>query len=162
MKVHYAETLGDDRLVTSYYVFNKIKGSEKILLIDAGTFITCDFISEEGFLGGYIFPGVDRFLESYAHSAQLPHLSKRELSSAKEALPHSTPEAILEATHLYLKSVLQELINKNAPDKIIFTGGTSKYISDLINSKVQSETVHHLVHLGLSLIYQNHLLQELP
>jgi type III pantothenate kinase len=160
MKVDYAETLGEDRLVASYYLYNQLKPNEKILLIDAGTFITCDLISNFGFLGGYIFPGVDRFLETYSQSHQLPLLDKAQLEKTTPHLPHTTNEAILSATKIYLKTTIEELVNKNAPDKIVFTGGTSKIISDLINLKVQSETVHHLVHLGLSLIYQNHLSQE--
>ncbi|MBY0413287.1 MAG: type III pantothenate kinase, partial [Bdellovibrionales bacterium] len=76
MKVNYAETLGDDRMIAGYGVFKKIKSNEKILLIDAGTFITCDIITNIGFEGGYIFPGINRFLKTYGESAQLPTLSK--------------------------------------------------------------------------------------
>ena len=90
MKVHYSETLGDDRLIASYGLFKKMKKNEKILLIDAGTFITTDLITDDGFQGGYIFPGISRFLKTYSESAQLPSLSKDLLFKGNADIPHTT------------------------------------------------------------------------
>lgn len=161
MKVNYSETLGDDRLICGYSIFKELKPNEKVLLIDAGTFITCDLITNAGFQGGYIFPGISRFLETYAHSAQLPKLSNDLLFKKDHAeLPHSTDEAILMATEMYLKASMEEVINKTSPDKIIFTGGSATDIKKVISLKVHSETVRHLIHSALSLIYELHLRQE--
>lgn len=160
MKVHYSETLGDDRLIASYGLFKKIKKNEKILLIDAGTFITTDLITDEGFQGGYIFPGITRFLKTYTESAQLPSLSKDSLFKGNAEIPHTTEEAILKATELYLKVCMEEVINKTSPDKIIFTGGNANEIKNLISLKVRSETDRHLIHSALSLIHDLHLRQE--
>jgi type III pantothenate kinase len=160
MKVNYSETLGDDRLICGYAIFKELKKNEKVLLIDAGTFITCDVITNEGFQGGYIFPGINRFLDTYSQSAQLPHLSKDMLSNIQPGLPHSTDEAILKATEMYLRSSMEEVINSTAPDKVIFTGGSASDIKNLINLKVRSETDRHLIHSALSLIHELHLRQE--
>lgn len=160
MKVDYAETLGDDRLIASYGIFKKMKASEKILLIDSGTFIKCDVVTNDGFQGGYIFPGISRFLKIYADSAQLPHLSKDLLFKGNAELPHTTNEAILKATEMYLKACIEEVINKTAPDKIIFTGGSATEIKNLISLKVRSELDRHLIHSALLLIYELHLRQE--
>ena len=159
LPVNYAETLGDDRLIASYYVYKNLPSKEKVLLIDAGTFITCDLITHEGFSGGYIFPGINRFLKSYTESAQLPLVTKDKLAMAKdiEDLPHTTEEAIVGATAIYLKAALEEVIKKNAPDKIVFTGGNANDILNLLSLKVHSETVHHLIHLAMAQIFQLHL-----
>ncbi len=160
MKVNYSATLGDDRLIASYQVFKKIKKHEKVLLIDAGTFITVDLITDDGFQGGYIFPGFSRFLKIYSESAQLPSLSKDLLFKSHSDIPHTTEEAILMATELYLKASVEEIINKTTPDKVIITGGSANEIKKLISLKVHSETDRHLIHSGLSLIHELHLRQE--
>ena len=157
MPVHYSETLGDDRLIASYGLYLKNKKSEKILLIDAGTFITCDLITPDGFQGGYILPGINRFLKIYSESAQLPLLSKEQLFKENADLPHNTDEAILKGTEIYLKATLEEIVNVTSPDKIVFTGGSSNEIKKLINLKVRSELDLHLIHSALSSIFEHHL-----
>ncbi|MDO9182006.1 MAG: type III pantothenate kinase [Bacteriovorax sp.] len=160
MPVLYSETLGDDRLISSYLVFSHIKPNEKILLIDAGTFITIDLINDQGFLGGYIFPGIATFLSSYQKGSNLKILSPQ-FNLSRSELPHSTEEAILGATEIYLESVLKALIKKTSPSKIIITGGSFELVKNIILKfnlpKVQLETYHHLIHYALFLIYQNHL-----
>jgi type III pantothenate kinase len=163
MKVHYSQTLGDDRLIASYGIFKKLKKNESVLLIDAGTFITCDLINADGFQGGYIFPGISHFLKIYSDSAQLPLLSKDQLlkdSNESQDLPRTTEEAILKATEIYLKFSLEEIIRKTSPNKVIFTGGNASSIKNLINLKVHFELDRHLIHLALAEIYQLHLSQE--
>ena len=160
MKVLYSESLGEDRLIASYGIFKSLKTKQKVLLVDAGTFITCDIVTDEGFQGGYIFPGINRFLAIYSNSAQLPKLSSELMFKTKSALPHTTDEAILLATELYLKASMEEIIKQTAPDKIIFTGGSADDIKKLISLKVHSETDRHLIHSALSLIHELHLRQE--
>ncbi|MBC7430066.1 MAG: type III pantothenate kinase [Bacteriovorax sp.] len=160
MRVHYSQTLGEDRLIAGYGVYKKIKSAERVLLIDAGTFITCDLITNDGFQGGYIFPGISRFLKIYSYSAQLPLLSKDQLYSENDDLPRSTEEAIIKATEIYLKSSIEQVITKTSPDKIVFTGGNASSIKNLISLKVRSETDRHLIHSALSLIYEHHLSRE--
>ncbi len=160
MKVHYTQSLGDDRLIAGYGVFKKLKPNEKVLVIDAGTFITCDLIAGDGFQGGYIFPGISRFLKIYNDSAQLPLLHKDQLFNEKNDLPQNTEDAILKATEIYLKSAIEEVIKKTSPDKIIFAGGNASSIKNLISLEVRSEMDRHLIHSALSLIHSTHLSQE--
>lgn len=160
MKVNYAETLGDDRMIAGYAVYKKLKKDEKVLLIDAGTFITIDLITNDGFQGGYIFPGIRRFLKTYSESAQLPTLSKDQLFQGNDELPHTTNDAILKACELYLKSSVEEVVRKTSPDRIVLTGGSAMEIKNLISSEVQIEMDRHLIHSALSLIHDLHLAQE--
>ena len=165
MPVHYAITLGDDRLITSYSLFKQIKNEETLFLIDAGTFITMDIVSEKGFLGGYIFPGVNTFLSSYQRGNKLIVPNEKEDFKVL-GLPHTTEDAILGALDCYLGSILENLIKKTSPDKIVITGGSSELIKNKILNlnlaKVQIETSHHLLHSSLFLIFQNHLRPKFP
>lgn len=162
MPVHYAETLGDDRLVLGYLLFKNIKDTnERILAIDAGTFITMDLITSSGYMGGFIFPGLKTFLSSYERGSKLPILSKNNLTI--KDLPHTTEEAILGAADVYLDSVLESVIKKTSPCKIVITGGSLEVIKNKIeklNLKVQLESDPHLIHSALALIYHLHLPKE--
>lgn len=160
MPVHYAMTLGEDRLVTAYYAFKSLKKNESIMIIDAGTFVTCDLITSEGFKGGYIFPGINRFLHAYGQSAQLPTFTKEQLKKVledKNLIPENTDSAILMAAKVFFESMLKEMISLHSPDKIIFTGGSADELARLLNSKVPFELIPHLVHSSLRLIYDLHL-----
>ena len=110
MPVNYTETLGMDRLCNAYFVFkNELEEGERILLIDAGTFITFDLITRNGFAGGFILPGSKVFLESYNRGENLPTYDKSELKS-EIPLPTSTEEAIKNGHNIYLLSVLNTFI----------------------------------------------------
>lgn len=160
MEVHYTETLGDDRLLIGYYLFKQLKPAESILVIDAGTFLTLDLIDQQGFAGGYIFPGLSTFLSSYQRGVQLPVLQNQPHFELKD-LPHSTEDAILGAAHIYLESILERIIKKTSPSRIVITGGSQDLIKNKIEKlnlpEVQFETYHHLIHSSLFWIYQNHL-----
>ncbi len=160
MKVDYSETLGDDRLIAAYGVYKKLKSDESALVIDAGTFMTCDLVTSDGFQGGYIFPGINRFLKTYSESAQLPHLKAEQLFKVTQGLPHSTDEAILKATEIYLKASILEIIKMTSPGQVIFSGGSASELKKFINLEVRSDLDRHLVHSALSLIHQLHLDQE--
>jgi type III pantothenate kinase len=157
MPVNYTKTLGDDRLYESFFLFQKIEKAERVLLIDAGTFLTADLINTEGFMGGYIFPGSKTFLKSYTLGAQLPLVQNLKLVSH---LPHSTEEAISMAHDIYLDSILENLIKKIAPSRIVLTGGDGQILEEKykkLNLAFQLEYVPHLLHKSLHSIYLHHL-----
>lgn len=144
MPVNYATTLGMDRLACAYWVFkNHVKNQERVLLIDAGTFTTYDLISNNGHEGGFIFPGLQTFLKTYAAGANLPILDLKNLDLRDEVkLPHLTEDAIGEATKVYFQMTFQSLLETFKPDLIITTGGEGKYFSEAC-------FIPHLIHLAL-------------
>ena len=147
MNVDYTQSLGEDRLYQAYFL-HKLFPKETITLIDAGTFITVDTITPQGFEGGFIFPGINVFLESYGRGQKLPHdITKPQ--DLKFRLPKSTPEAIGEASKAYLKGIL-ETTCKHSPN-IIFTGGTGK----LMAKEAGLDTfLPHLIHHTLFFLAQ--------
>jgi type III pantothenate kinase len=160
MKIHYSETLGEDRLVCGYGVFKSISGKkERVLVIDAGTFLTADLISQNGFEGGFIFPGVKTYLGSYQKGIQLPSLDfPDELLSID--LAHNTNDAILGAAEIYMESIIEKVIKKASPSKIVLTGGSSSIVEKILvklNLGFPIELSPHLIHLSLKLIHEEHL-----
>lgn len=157
MPVHYSETLGDDRLICGHYVYKKYSSQkERVLLIDAGTFITMDIIDQAGFQGGFIFPGVSTFLSAYHKGSQLPVLPDRDISSRD--LPRTTEEAILEAKNIYLASILEATVKKTSPSKILVTGGAGEKVEAKLrelNLKVPLVRDPHLIHSALFLIQES-------
>jgi type III pantothenate kinase len=144
MPVNYTQTLGIDRLCCSYWIFkNKVKENEKILLIDAGTFTTFDIVSKAGLEGGFIFPGLQTFLNTYSGGKNLIRLNLNDLKlNEKVSLPHSTEEAIGEATKIYFQMTVKALVNKYNPDMIISTGGEGHFFST-------NNFIPHLIHQAL-------------
>ncbi len=158
MPVQYSETLGDDRLFLAYFIFKNLKSKEAVLAIDAGTFITMDLINEKGFQGGFIFPGEKTFLNSYQKGSKLPVVDQR--VALENAFALSTEEAIFGALNIYLDSILETVIKKAAPARIIITGGSHEIIENKIlnlNLVNQLESDPHLIHRALALIYQRYL-----
>lgn len=156
MPFHYSESIGIDRLTVAYKVFKNIKSST--LVIDAGTFMTIDLVDNvEGFKGGWIFPGIKTFLSSYQRGELLPILN---FGVNSFRVPQSTEEAINNACHVFLKSVLTETFQSTSPSKIVITGGSGKIIFELlkeINLKVELQLDPTLIHDSMYLIHQNHL-----
>jgi type III pantothenate kinase len=153
MPVLYSEKLGDDRLFEAFFVFQKIKKDERILILDAGTFLTADLVTEVGFTGGYIFPGSKTFLNSYIAGIHLPQITSLDLT---EHLPHSTEEAISMAHEMYFDSILENLVKKISPSRIVLTGGDGQMLEvkyKKISSTFQLEFDPHLLHQSMFAIY---------
>ena len=58
----HPETLGSDRIAAVAGAFNLFPGKE-VLIIDAGTALTFDFLSENCYKGGNISPGLNNEIQ---------------------------------------------------------------------------------------------------
>jgi len=157
MPFHYSETLGIDRLVAGYFTFKQ--SQLKTAVIDAGTFITMDIVDANGFQGGYIYPGIKTFLQSYHRGENLKALEFKFCDVT--SLPHSTEEAILFASQNYLKSIIEDFIKKTSPSRIFLTGGSMEIIEKLINElnlKIEIQKDYSLLHHSMQLIHDLHLI----
>ncbi len=153
MKVDYATTLGEDRLYQAYFL-HQLFPKESFTLIDAGTFITIDHIDQEGFKGGFIFPGLRVFMKSFDHGQKLTgDLALPTDLNIK--LPHTTVDAMTEASKAYLLGII-EITAKSQNSTLIFTGGNGELISQKLGS---DNFFAHLIHY--SLFYIAHLSKTL-
>lgn len=151
MPINYAQTIGDDRLFGSAYIWQQLKNENatSALFIDAGTFTTYDFVElKAGHLGGVIAPGAATFLYNYARGEQLKIYKTSDLNIGDTSLPLDTKSAILTGAHWYLKGIITEALKQRNVDVIYLSGGESETFLPLIQSltKTRVVTSKHLLH----------------
>ena len=147
MTVNYADTIGEDRLISAFYSFKNFKANT--LIIDAGTYVTMDIVTTAGFEGGYIIPGPENYFKSFE---QGENLRKFELkASADQSLPHDSSTA-MSGSYTAFAALARDLIEKHQIQKVLITGGGSnlweQYLSDLKAPPVV-ETHPDLIHFAL-------------
>src|SRR5450759_4307263 len=135
-KIEYEtpETLGTDRIAAVAGAYNLYPGAE-ILVIDAGTAITFDFLLADIYKGGNISPGIImRFKALNKFTGRLPLVSP----SDNYTFPaRNTTDAIRAGVITGVTYEINEYIRtfekKHNDFKIILTGGDSGYLKDKIN-----------------------------
>ena len=131
------ETLGTDRIAAVAGAFNKFPRTE-VLIIDAGTAITYEFLSGEIYKGGNISPGLMiRFRALNKFTGRLPLVSP----SYNYTMPgKNTSDAIVAGVITGLIYEINEYIrtfkNLHAEYKIILTGGDSEFLKNQIDNEV--------------------------
>jgi type III pantothenate kinase len=135
-KIEYdtPETLGSDRIAAVAGAFNLFPGME-ILIIDAGTALTFDFLSGNIYKGGNISPGLTmRFKALNKYTDRLPLVSQ----TGNFTFPgRNTTDAIMAGVIAGITYEINEYIrtfeNKKTGFNIILTGGDSEFLIDKIN-----------------------------
>jgi type III pantothenate kinase len=138
-KIEYdtPQTLGTDRIAAVAGAFNLFPGSE-ILIIDAGTAITFEFLSGNIYQGGNISPGLTmRFKALNKFTGKLPLVT----FSDNYTFPGlNTTDAITAGVITGVTYEINEYIRtfkkKNNEFKIILTGGDSGYLKDKIDYQI--------------------------
>jgi type III pantothenate kinase len=131
-------TLGKDRLAAAVAAWQQF--TEKYLLvIDAGTAITMDLITQHGeYVGGAISPGIDmRFKALHTFTGKLP-LTKRK--NIKYLTGTTTEESISSGVINGIAAEIDGIIDKYKllyPDLItIFGGGDSKFLYKRLKNSI--------------------------
>jgi type III pantothenate kinase len=147
MNVNYTATLGEDRLISAFYAYKKLKTN--ILVIDAGTFVTMDVVTPNGFEGGYIIPGIESYLSTYQRGENLKHYA---LTAAKDhGLPHDS-ETAMAGSYSAFAALARKLIQEHQIQKVLITGGASSLWENLLgelNLPSVVETHPDLIHSAL-------------
>jgi type III pantothenate kinase len=135
-KIEYdtPETLGSDRIAAVAGAYNKFPGKE-LLIIDAGTALTFDFLSSGIYKGGNISPGLTmRFKALNKFTGRLPLVSPAESFSFPG---QNTSDAIIAGVITGVTYEINEYIrtfeNNQTDFKIILTGGDSEFLINKIN-----------------------------
>jgi type III pantothenate kinase len=131
------ETLGTDRIAAVAGALSLFPGQE-ILIIDAGTAITYDYISEGIFKGGNISPGLNiRFRALNKFTGRLPMVT---ISDNYTFPGRSTIDSILAGVITGVTYEINEYIRtfekKSRYLKILLTGGDGSFLKDKINHHV--------------------------
>ncbi len=142
MPVHYARTLGEDRLVAAWAAFKKF--TTPTLVVDAGSFLTFDVVGPEGFLGGHILPGLGKLSDALSEGAQLSPRGfagvGKELLRG-DTLPHTTEDA-LGAAALAYAGLMQKMLLRWGVQQIVLTGGDAGIVHGWLRSLEHGVVLH--------------------
>jgi type III pantothenate kinase len=148
------ETLGKDRLAAAVGA-NELFPNQNLLIIDAGTAITYDLVSEKNqFVGGNISPGLEmRFKALNRFTGKLPLVEYRD---EFQPIGRNTIEAIRAGVQNGILFEMNEtigLFNRNYQNlQIIMTGGDSNFFERKLNYSI-------FVHFNITLIGLNRILE---
>ena len=122
--------MGIDRVAACYTIENGI-------VIDAGSAITVDVMSNSMHLGGYILPGLSAYSSSYKNiSAYLE--TRINPNVILDALPQKTEDAV---SYGIVKSILM-MLNETCQNKnIFFTGGDGKFFSKFFQNSIYDRSL---------------------
>ncbi|WP_188598497.1 type III pantothenate kinase [Polaribacter pacificus] len=131
-------TLGVDRIASMANAAVKYSG-KNVLVIDAGTCITYDFINDSGsYLGGIISPGIEmRYKALHSFTAKLPLLTK--ISSPKitgDSTVSSMHSGVINAVLEEVKGFISSYENKNKDLTIVLTGGDTNFLAKQLKSSI--------------------------
>jgi len=153
MPVHYANTLGEDRLIAAWYCFKVLK--KPVLHISSGTFFTVDIIDAEGFQGGFILPGLSHQLDSLNLGAQLsvgavnPSPDTLTLSRAAQ-----TTEEALQGIFISYAQLILKLTQRYNLEEILINGGAAEQTHQLIKPLLTSLKLSTQPHLNHHALYE--------
>lgn len=132
------ETLGVDRMAlvsASVYHFSE----KNVLVIDAGSCITYDFITDKNdYLGGAISPGVEmRYRALHSFTANLPLLKKEEPSSLiGDSTKASMHSGVVNGVINEIEGAIETYTQKYSDLTVILTGGDGKFLSKQLKSSI--------------------------
>ena len=149
-------TLGHDRLAAAVGA-NYLLPDENLLIIDAGSAITYDFLTADGhFVGGNIAPGIKMRLSVLRQmTKKLPQVETEE----NELIPlfgKNTRDAIaagvIRGIVFEVKGYMRTVSEKVPHFETILTGGNAPYIINNVQTPVRME--RNLVLIGLNRILE--------
>jgi type III pantothenate kinase len=154
------DTLGKDRIAAAVGA-NKLFPDKNLLVIDAGTAITYDFISEKNqYFGGFITPGLNMRFRALNHFTDKLPLLKPEISDNYQG--NNTNNSIRGGIQYGLKGEINQMI-KYFNDlygnlTIILTGGDAPYFEKLLKNNIF--VAEEITLLGLNTILEFNYLSE--
>jgi len=152
------KTLGVDRIALVSSAVSKFP-NKNVLIIDAGTCITFDFVNEKAFyLGGAISPGINmRYKALNTFTKNLPLL---EIVESVDLIGNSTESCIHSGVVNGVISEIYSSINKykekNKDLTVVLTGGDVKFLSNKLKNGIFANPNFLLEGLDSILTYNLH------
>ena len=158
LKVEYAtpHTLGSDRIAAAVGAWNE-RPCNNILVIDAGSAITIDFVTRQGiYKGGNIAPGIKMRLKAlHEFTGRLPLIEKE---GDTPAFGYDTETAIrsgvISGICHEIDGYINEFKEKYGDVLVFLTGGDEKTLKNRIKNRIFADK--YLVAKGLNRILQNY------
>lgn len=149
------ETLGNDRLavaVGAAYLYP----NENVLIVDAGTCITYDFVTKEGvYKGGSILPGiVMRFRALHHFTAKLPLVEPLILEDfVGKSTATSIQTGIMQGVLHELRGFGEQYQQKYGIIRLVITGGDTSYFESQLKNVIFAQPNLVLIGLNQILVY---------
>lgn len=149
------QALGKDRLagaVAGHFLFP----DNAVLIIDAGTCITIDFVNEKGeFYGGAILPGLEmklNALHNFTEKLPLIDLSYNNIPLIGTNTKNSILSGIINGTIYEIDGFIDSYSSVYKNLKIILSGGDAKYFEKKLKNK--NFAISNIVLIGLNQILE--------
>jgi type III pantothenate kinase len=146
--------VGADRIANSVAAHERFRRA--LVVIDFGTAITFDVVSEDGeYVGGVIFPGIQISLDAlFLQAAKLPRV---ELEKPRSVVGKDTISSVQAGIIYGYASLVDSLVGRISAElgtdpKVIATGGLARVISD--ESNTISEILPDLTLEGLRILWE--------
>lgn len=142
VRVDFPEKVGIDRLLNTIGARILIPAETPAIVVDAGSAVTVDLLSEDGsFVGGTIFPGARLMaLSLNEHTAKLPLVEP--FDGKRSELPAKNTEAAMKEGILYavtggIDAIVRELATKcwKAPRLFLTGGDMTPELAGMIQSR---------------------------
>ncbi len=153
IKYETPDTLGNDR-IAAVVAGKSLFPDQDILIVDAGTCITFDFLNKNAeYLGGAITPGINlRFKSLNNYTGKLPLITH--FGNEAELIGNSTEDSIksgvINGVRAEVNGIIESYGQKYPGIKIIFTGGNINYFDTTTKNNIFAVT--NLVLKGLNII----------
>ncbi|HFS66644.1 MAG TPA: type III pantothenate kinase [Flavobacteriia bacterium] len=130
-------TLGVDRMALIAAAVNEFP-NKNVLVIDAGTCITYDFVnSKKEYFGGFISPGIQmRYNAMHHFTKKLPLLKPKINIGDGESTASAIHNGVLKGVTYEMEGIINEYHAKNNNLTIVLTGGDKKILSNLLKSSI--------------------------
>lgn len=152
---HTPETLGNDRLALAAGAVYLFPG-KKILVIDAGTCITYDFVDSDNiYRGGAIAPGLQmrlKALNTFTEKLPLVEINEKEsISLIGKSTRESILSGVVRGMALEIDGMIAEYTKNYEEITVMLTGGDADYLKNHLKNEI-------FANLNLQAIGLNHIL----
>lgn len=152
IKYYTAETLGRDRIALAV-AGNGLYPKQNVLVIDAGTCITYDYVTNAGeYLGGGISPGIRmRFRALNNFTDKLPLIEEfQETDLIGSSTRDSMISGVLNGIVAEVDNIIERYKRENGVERVVLTGGDLIYFDGRLKNDIFANS--NLVLEGLNMI----------
>ena len=151
------ETLGVDRIALVCGAVSKFP-QKNVLIIDAGTCITYDFVNEkQEYLGGAISPGIKiRYKSLNNYTSKLPLLNTKEpVGFIGKSTEESINSGVVNGVIQEIEGIINQYKKKYTDLTVVLTGGDTIFLSKQLKSSIFANQNFLLEGLNGILIFNN-------
>ncbi len=152
------KTLGVDRIALVAAAINDFP-EQNVLVIDAGTCITYDYVSaKKEYFGGAISPGIEmRYKAMHSFTNKLPELSRqKEVNFIGNSTANSMHSGVIHGVIGEIDNFVRLYKEKNGFLTVVLTGGDANYLANKLKIDIFAQPNFLLRGLNTILIYNNH------